>query len=103
MLKEIFKIFTNILILEKNFFRDKKNFGEASIYFAILLIIIGALISIIPNSSFLAYMGSKFGIGQVEGPSLRVVIITSLVMWFLKTTYLFFVGTILFPSKKNKF
>ena len=101
MLKEIFKIFTNILILEKNFFRDKKNFGEASIYFAILLIITGALISIIPNSSFLAYMGSKFNIGQVEGPSLRVVIITSLVMWFLKTTYLFFVGTILFPSKKT--
>ena len=101
MLIEIFRIIINILKLEKNFFKDKKNFGEASIYFAILLIIIGALISIIPNSSFLTYMGSQFKIGVIEGPSIRVVIITSLMMWLIKTTYLYFVGTILFPSKKT--
>ena len=101
MLTEIFRILINVLKIDKNFFKDNKNFGEASIYFAILLIIIGALISIVPNGSFLAYMGSQFNIGPVQGPSLRVVLITSLIMWFLKTTYLFFVGTILFPSKKT--
>ena len=92
MLTEIFKIIISILRLDKSFFIDKKNFGQASIYFAILLILIGALISIIPNSSFLAYMGSRFELGIIKGPSLRAIIITSLVMWFVKTTYLFFVG-----------
>ena len=101
MIKELFKIIINILRLNENFFKDKKNFGQASIYFAILLIIIGAIISIIPNSSFLVFMSSNFNLGVIPGPSLRVVIITSVFMWFVKTTYLFFVGTILFPSKKT--
>ena len=101
MLQEIYKIIISVLTFNKAFFKDKKNFGQASIYFAILLIIIGAIISIIPNSSFLVYMGSHFDLGVVQGPSLRVVIITSVIMWIIKTTYLFFVGTILFPSKKT--
>ena len=101
MLTEIFKIITSILRLDRSFFKNKKNFGQASIYFAILLILIGALISIIPNSSFLTYMASQFELGIIKGPSLRAIIITSLVMWFIKTTYLFFVGTILFPSTKT--
>jgi hypothetical protein len=87
MIKELFKIIINILKLNKNFFKDKKNFDQASIYFAILLIIIGAIISIIPNSSFLVFMSSNFNLGVIPGPSLRVVIMTSVFMWFVKTTY----------------
>ena len=101
MIKELFNIIINILRLNKNFFKNKKNFDQASIYFAILLILIGAIISIIPNSSFLIFMSSNFDLGVIKGPSLRVVIITSIFVWFIKTTYLFFVGTILFPSKKT--
>ena len=101
MIKEIFSIIINILRLNKDFFKNKKNFDQASIYFAILLILIGAIISIIPNSSFLIFMSSNFDLGVINGPSLRVIIITSISVWFIKTTYLFFVGTILFPSKKT--
>ncbi len=101
MFLEFYKIIVNILKLNKNFFKDKKNFSQASIYFAILIILIGSIISIIPNNSFLVYMNYTFDLGAIKGPSLRVVIITSLVMWIIKTTYLFFVGTILFPSKKT--
>ena len=101
MIKELFKIIINILKLNISFFKDKKNFGQASIYFAILLIIIGAIISIIPNSSFLTYMSASFDLGAIRGPSLRIIIITSLLAWFVKTTYLFFVGVVLFPSKKT--
>ena len=101
MIKELFKIIINILKLNKKFFQDKKNFDQASIYFAILIILVGALISIIPNNSFLVFMGSCFDLGVIQRPSLRIIIITSLFMWFVKTTYLFFVGTILFPSKKT--
>jgi hypothetical protein len=101
MLQEIFKVIINILKLNKNFFKDKKNFGKASIYFAILLVLIGSIISIIPNSSFLVYMGSNLDLGIIQGPSLRIVIISSLIMWFIKKKYLFFAGTILFPDKKT--
>jgi len=101
MIKEILKIIINILKLNKNFFKEKKNFDQASIYFAILLILIGAVISIIPNNSFIVSMSSSFDLGVVTRPSLRIVIVTSILMWFVKTTYLFFVGIILFPNKKT--
>ena len=60
MIKEILKIIINILKLNKNFFKEKKNFDQASIYFAILLILIGAVISIITNNSFIVSMSSSF-------------------------------------------
>ena len=101
MIKELFEIIINILRLNKNFFKDKKNFDQASIYFAILLIFIGAIISIVPNSSFLTFMSSNFDLGNINGPTLRVIIFSSLIVWFIKTTYLFFVGVVLFPSKKT--
>ncbi len=102
ILKEFFKICIGILKLDKNFFKDEKNFGQASIYFALVIIILGALISIIPNSVFLNYMSDNFNLGLIQGPTLKTVIITAMIMWLLKTTYLFFVGIILFPSKKTK-
>ena len=101
MIKELLNIIINILRLNNDFFKNKKNFDQASIYFAILIIIIGAIISIIPNSSYLIFMSSNFDLGVIKGPTLRVVIISSIVVWIIKTTYLFFVGTVLFPSKKT--
>ena len=97
--QEFIKICIKILKLNNNFFKDEKNFGQASIYFALVIIILGSLISIIPNSAFLNYMSENFNLGIVKGPSLKTVIITAMVMWILKATYLFFVGVILFPSK----
>ena len=100
--QEFIKICIKILKLNNNFFKDEKNFGQASIYFALVIIILGSLISIIPNSAFLNYMSENFNLGIVKGPSLKTVIITAIIMWFIKSTYLFFVGVILFPSKKTK-
>ena len=102
ILNEFFKICIQILKFDKNFFRNEKNFGQASIYFAFAIIILGAIISIIPNSSFLNYMGDNFSLGFIKGPSLKVIIFTAAVMWFIKTTYLFFIGVVLFPDKKTK-
>ena len=101
MFLEFYKIIVNILKLNKNFFKDKKNFSQASIYFAILIILIGSIISIIPNSSFLNYMNLKFDLGPIRGPSLKAIIISSFIMWVIKTTYLYFVGVILFSNKKT--
>ena len=97
--QEFIRICNQILRLDKNFFKNEKNFGQASIYFALVIIISGAIISIIPNTSFLNSMSKNFNLGLIEGPSLKVIIFTASIMWLLKSVYLFFTGIILFPSK----
>ena len=88
--QEFVKICFKVLKFDKNFFKDEKNFGQASIYFALVIIILGSIISIIPNSAFLNYMSVNFNLGLIQGPSLKAVIITAIIMWFVKSTYLFF-------------
>ena len=100
--QEFVKICLKVLKFDKSFFKDEKNFGQASIYFALVIIILGSIISIIPNSAFLNYMSGSFNLGLIQGPSLKAIIITAIIMWFIKSTYLFFVGVVLFPSKKTK-
>ena len=101
MLNEFLSIIIRSIKLDKTLYSNSKNFGEASIYFALLIILIGSIISIIPNSSFLNYMSQNFNLGQVRGPSLKAVLISSFIMWVLKSIYLYFVGVILFPNKKT--
>ena len=102
ILQEFVKICAQILKFDKKFFKNDKNFGQASIYFALVIIILGAIISIIPNTSFLNYMGENFNLGLIQGPSLKSIIFTAAIMWFIKTVYLYFVAVILLPSKKTK-
>ena len=101
----MFGEFLNILLrsikLDKSLYKDNKNFGEASIYYALLIILLGSIISIIPNSSFLNYMNLQFDLGRIKGPSLKAIIISSFLIWVIKTAYLYFVGIILFPNKKT--
>ena len=101
MLNEFLSIIIKSIRLDKSLYSNNKNFGEASIYFAVSIILIGSLISIIPNSSFLKYMSLDFNLGQIRGPSLKTVIISSFIMWVLKSIYLYFVGVVLFPNKKT--
>ena len=101
MFNEFLSIIIKSIRLDKSLYSNNKNFGEASIYFAILIILIGSIISIIPNSSFLNYMSLNFNLGQIRGPSLKAVILSSFIMWVIKSIYLYFVGVVLFPDKKT--
>ena len=101
MLAELLSIILRSIKFDKSLYKDSKNFGEASIYYAILIILLGSIISIIPNSSFLNYMNLNFNLGIIEGPTLKAVMLSSFIMWILKTTYLYFVGVVLFPNKKT--
>ena len=60
ILSQFINIYFKTLRLDKNFFNNKNNFGEAAIYFAISIVIINSLISIIPKSAFLEFMSSYF-------------------------------------------
>ncbi len=101
MLGEFLNILFKSIRLDKSLYSDTRNFGEASIYYALLIVLIGSIISIIPNSSFLNYMNLRFDLGPIKGPSLKAIIISSFIMWLIKTIYLYFVGIVLFPSKKT--
>ena len=102
----MFVEFLNIIIksikLNKNLYNENRNFSEASIYFAIVIILLTAIIGIVPGSAMLDFFSSSFSVNDLRGPSLRSVIITSLIVWIIKTVYLYFVGVILFPSKNTK-
>ena len=101
MFGEFINIIFRSIRLDKSLYKDSKNFGEASIYYALLIILIGSIISIIPNSAFLNYMNLKFDLGPIKGPSLKAIILSSFIVWVIKTSYLYFVGVILFPNKKT--
>tara|TARA_B100000614_G_C14323217_1_gene401373 strand:+ start:70 stop:471 length:402 start_codon:yes stop_codon:yes gene_type:complete len=46
-------------------------------------------------------MNLNFNLGVIKGPTLKAVMLSSFIMWVLKTAYLYFVGVILFPNKKT--
>jgi hypothetical protein len=102
----MFGQFLNIIVrsikLDKTLYKDDKNFGEAAIYFAIIIILITAIIGLIPGSIFLKFMGGIFDSSNIQGPSIRSVIISTIIVWIIKTAYLYFVGVVLFPSKGTK-
>ena len=102
MLSEFLNIIIKSIKLDKSLYNENKNYSEASIYFAIVTILLTAIIGIIPGSAMLEFFSSSFNVNDLRGPSLRSVIITSLIIWIIKTVYLYFVGVILFPSKTTK-
>ncbi len=101
MFGEFLNIIFKSIKLDKTLFLDNKNFGEASIYYAITIILVTSLISIIPGSAFIDHMSSIFGISDAKGPSLRSILIMSFLVWIIKTSYLYFVGVVIFPSKST--
>ena len=102
MFAEFFNIVLKSIKLDKGLYSDNKNFGEASIYFGIVIILLTSIISIIPGSVFTQHMTDILGIKGAKGPSFRSILITSFLIWVIKSGYLYFVGVVLFPSKSTK-
>ena len=96
---DFFNIILRSLKFEKSVFADNKNFGEASIYYSIIIILAISILGMVPGSTLYKSIGNLPGI---EVPSLRKIIITSFVVWLIKTAYLYFVGIVIFPSKSTK-
>ena len=102
MFNEFFNIIVKSIKLDKGLYNDDKNFGEASIYYGIVIILLTSIISIIPGSVFTEHMSDILGIQAAKGPSFRSILITSFLIWVIKSGYLYFVGVVLFPSKLTK-
>tara|TARA_Y100000996_G_C22332453_1_gene565042 strand:- start:115 stop:711 length:597 start_codon:yes stop_codon:yes gene_type:complete len=98
---EFLRIIFQVITIKKSFFKNTKNFGEASIYFAILIIIITGLLNLIPQKSLFEVINFNYNLGVIKGPSIRNVIFFSILFWIIKSSYIYFVGVILFPNKKT--
>ncbi len=102
----MFSEFVNIIFksikLDKSLYSDNKYFGEASIYYAVIIILLTSLISTIPGSAFTQHMSAAFGISDHKGPSIRSILILSFIVWLVKTMYLYFFGIVIFPSRSTK-
>ena len=47
-------------------------------------------------------MSDSYNLGDISNPPIRYVLLGSLISWFIKSIYLYFVGVVLFPSKNTK-
>ena len=89
MFSEFLKIITRSLKLDKYLYRDTKSFGEASMYFAGLIMILDGVAGAVAANTFI-----KTSIG-VSG-------LTAILTWFIWAIFIYVIGVKIFPDKETK-
>ena len=89
MFAEFLNIFFSSLKLDKSLYKDNKNFGEAAIYFAGLIMILDGVAGAVAANTII-----KTSIG-ISG-------LTAIITWFIWSLLIFVVGVKLFPDKETK-
>ena len=89
MFGEFLNIIVRSIKLEKNLYSDNKNFGEAAIYFAGLIIILDGIAGAVAANTIIKTAIAMSGL-------------TSILTWFVWATFIFVVGVKLFPDKETK-
>jgi len=89
MFAEFLNIVFSSLKLDKNLYRNNKNFGEAGIYFAGLIMILDGVAGAVAANSIV-----KTAIG-ISG-------ITAIFTWLVWSIFIFVIGVKLFPDKESK-
>ncbi len=89
----MFAQFLNIVFrsikLDKNLYRENKNFGDSAIYFAALIMVLDGVAGAIAANTFY-----KTSIGLSA--------ITAIFTWFVWALFIFVIGVKLFPDKDTK-
>ena len=89
MFGQFLHIVVSCLKLDRNIFRDPKYFGEAGIYFAVLIMILDGMAGAVAANTFV-----KTSIG-VSG-------ITALITWLIWSIFIYVIGVKLFPDGNSK-
>ena len=89
MFGQFLHIVVSCLKLDRNIFRDPKYFGEAAIYFAVLIMILDGVAGAVAANTFV-----KTSIG-VSG-------ITALITWLIWSICIYVIGVKLFPDGNSK-
>ena len=75
--------------LDKSLYSDVKNFGEASIYFAGLIMILDGIAGAVAANTIIKTAVAMSGL-------------TAIVTWFIWAIFIFVIGVKLFPDKQTK-
>ena len=89
MFTEFLNIIIRSLKLDKTLYKDNRNFGEASIYFAGLIMILDGVAGAVAANTVV-----KTSIG-ISG-------LTAILTWLVWAIFIFVIGVKLFPDKDNK-
>ena len=89
----MFSQFLNIVVrsikLDKSLYKDNKNFGEASIYFAGLIMILDGLAGAVAANTVIKTAVAMSGL-------------TAILTWLVWAIFIFVIGVKLFPDKDSK-
>ena len=89
MFGEFLNIVFKSIKLDKTLYSDNKNFGEASIYFAGLIMILDGVAGAVAANTII-----KTAIGMSG--------LTAIVTWLIWAIFIFVIGVKLFPDKQTK-
>ena len=89
MFNEFFSIIVRSLKLDKTLYKDNRNFGEAAIYFAGLIMILDGMAGAVAANTVI-----KTAIG-ISG-------LTAILTWLIWSLFIFVIGVKLFPDKETK-
>jgi hypothetical protein len=89
MFAEFLSIITRSLKLDKTLYKDNKNFGEAAIYFAGLIMILDGVAGAVAANTII-----KTAIGMSG--------LTAILTWLVWALFIFVIGVKLFPEKDKK-
>ena len=89
MFAEFLNIIFKSIKLDKTLYSDSKNFGEASIYFAGLIMILDGMAGAVAANTIIKTAVAMSGL-------------TAIVTWFIWAIFIFVIGVKLFPDKQTK-
>ena len=104
MFNEFLSIIFRSIKLDKNLYKNDKNFTESAIYFSVLIVILALIIQIIPNNVYIIW-GNEIGLFQGKDATIkfRTTIFWGLFFLILKSLYFFLIEKYLLKSNKKKF
>ena len=89
MLGEFLDIVFKSIKLDKSLYRDNKNFGEASIYFSGIIMILDGIAGAVAANTVIKTAVAMSGL-------------TAILTWFIWAIFIFVIGVKLFPEKQTK-
>tara|TARA_B100001059_G_scaffold214573_1_gene231433 strand:- start:535 stop:1080 length:546 start_codon:yes stop_codon:yes gene_type:complete len=89
MFGEFLDIIVRSIKLDKNLYKDNKNFGEAAIYYAGIIMILDGIAGAVAANTVIKTAIAMSGL-------------TSILTWFVWSIFIFVIGVKLFPDKETK-
>ena len=89
MFGEFLSIIVRSIKLDKTLYKENKNFGEAAIYFAGIIMILDGLAGAVAANTLIKTAIAMSGL-------------TAIITWFVWALFIFVIGVKLFPDKETK-